>query len=140
MLQELPGSKRVTVAGDKGFDTADFARECRNLWVTRRWRKTLGRRGGSAILMRTAQHADCTISQKRKRIEECFGWLKTIAQMRKVRHRGTLKVDWIFTFACRGLQSGAHAEPDAQRSSTAVRAGRSVSPERSSNASFAGAR
>ncbi len=42
MLQDLPGSGRVTVGGDKGFDTADFVRECRNLWVTRRWRKTLG--------------------------------------------------------------------------------------------------
>jgi hypothetical protein len=49
MLQELPGSGRVTVGGDKGFDTADFVRECRNMWVTRTWRKTLGRRGGSAI-------------------------------------------------------------------------------------------
>jgi hypothetical protein len=38
--------------------------------------------------------------RKRKRIEECFGWLKTIALLRKVRHRGLLKVDWIFTFAC----------------------------------------
>jgi hypothetical protein len=38
--------------------------------------------------------------KKRKRIEECFGWLKTIALMRKLRHRGTLRVDWIFTFAC----------------------------------------
>ena len=37
---------------------------------------------------------------KRKRIEECFGWLKTIALLRKVRHRGVCKVDWIFTFAC----------------------------------------
>jgi len=47
------------------------------------------------------RHASYTISQKkRKRIEECFGWLKTIALLRKVRHRGTLKVDWIFTFAC----------------------------------------
>jgi hypothetical protein len=42
-----------------------------------------------------------TISQrKRKRIEECFGWLKTIALMRKVRHRGVRKVHWIFTLAC----------------------------------------
>src|ERR1700747_1734702 len=50
---------------------------------------------------RTARHAGYAISQKkRKRIEECFGWLKTIALLRKVRHRGTLKVDWIFTFAC----------------------------------------
>ena len=54
----------------------------------------------SAIDRRTARHAGYAISQKkRKRIEECFGWLKTIALMRKVRHRGTLKVDWIFTFA-----------------------------------------
>jgi hypothetical protein len=42
-----------------------------------------------------------TVSQrKRKRIEECFGWLKTIALLRKVRHRGLFKVDWMFTFAC----------------------------------------
>jgi IS5 family transposase len=38
--------------------------------------------------------------RKRKRIEECFGWLKTIAPMRKVRHRGVCKVHWIFTLAC----------------------------------------
>jgi Transposase DDE domain len=50
---------------------------------------------------RTTRHTGYAISQKkRKRIEECFGWLKTIALLHKVRHRGTLKVDWIFTFAC----------------------------------------
>ena len=38
--------------------------------------------------------------KKRERIEECFGWLKTIALLRKVRHRGTLKADWMFTLAC----------------------------------------
>ena len=85
MLQELPGSGRVTVGGDKGFDTADFVRECRN----------------SAIDSRTTRQGGYGISQKkRKRIEECFGWLKTIALLRKFRHRGTLTVDWIFTFAC----------------------------------------
>ncbi len=58
------------------------------------------RRGGSAIDTRTARHADYRISQlKRKRIEESFGWLKTIALMRKVRHRGIFKVGWVFTFA-----------------------------------------
>ena len=63
--------------------------------------QNLERRGGSAIDSRTARHAGYATSQKkRKRIEECFGWLKTIALLRKVRHRGTLKVDWIFTFAC----------------------------------------
>ena len=101
MLQDVPGIGRVTVGGDKGFDTADFVRECRNLRMTPHVAQNLGRRGGSAIDGRTTQHLGYRISQKRrKRIEECFGWLKTIALLRKVRHRGTLKVDWMFTFAC----------------------------------------
>jgi IS5 family transposase len=101
MLQDVLGSERVTVGGDKGFDTAEFVRECRNMCVTPHVAQNLARRGGSAIDGRTTQHAGYRISQKkRKRIEECFGWLKTIALLRKVRHRGTLKVDWIFTFAC----------------------------------------
>ena len=101
MLQDLPGSGRVTVGGDKGFDTADFVRECRNIWVTPHVAQNTGRRGGSAIDRRTARHASYALSQKkRKRIEECFGWLKTVALLRKVRHRGTLKVDWIFALAC----------------------------------------
>jgi transposase len=101
MLQEIPGIGRVTVGGDKGFDTAEFVRECRNLRMTPHVAQNLGRRGGSAIDSRTTRHEGYRISQKkRKRIEECFGWLKTIALLRKVRHRGTLKVDWMFTFAC----------------------------------------
>jgi len=101
MLQEVPGTGRVTVGGDKGFDTADFVRECRNMGMTPHVAQNLGRRGGSAIDSRTTRHTGYAISQKkRKRIEECFGWLKTIALLRKLRHRGTLKVDWIFAFAC----------------------------------------
>jgi transposase len=101
MLQQVPGTGRVTVSGDKGFDTADFVRECRNLRMTLHVAQNLGRRGGSAIDGRTTQRPGYRISQKkRKRIEECFGWLKTIALLRKVRHRGTLKVDWMFTLAC----------------------------------------
>ena len=100
MLQQVPGTARVTVGGDKGFDTADFVRECRNMCITPHVAQNLARRG-SAIDGRTTQHAGYRISQKkRKRIEECFGWLKTIALLRKVRHRGTLNVDWMFTFAC----------------------------------------
>jgi IS5 family transposase len=100
MLQQVPGTGRVTVGGDKGFDTAEFVRECRNMCVTPHVAQNLTRRD-SAIDRRTTQHAGYRISQKkRKRIEECFGWLKTIALLRKLRHRGTLKVDWIFTFAC----------------------------------------
>jgi hypothetical protein len=70
------------------------------------------RRGGSAIDERTTQHAGYRISQiKRKRIEECFGWLKTIALLRKVRHRGIFKVDWVFRFAC---EASPRAKPKAQ--------------------------
>ena len=101
MLEHLPGTKRVTAGGDKGYDTFDFVAECRNLRVTPHVAQNCERRGGSAIDERTTQHEGYRISQiKRKRIEECFGWLKTIALLRKVRHRGIFKADWVFSFAC----------------------------------------
>jgi len=101
MLEQIPGTKTVTVAGDKGFDTRDFVKQCRHLQVTPQVAQNHARPGGSAIDGRTTRHAGYATSQrKRKRIEECFGWLKTIALMRKLRHRGVCKVDWIFTFAC----------------------------------------
>ena len=101
MLEKLPGTQPVTVGGDKGFDTQGFVAECRNMRVTPHVAQNHKRPGGSAIDERTTWHSGYTISQrKRKRIEECFGWLKTIALMRKLRHRGVCKVDWIFTFAC----------------------------------------
>jgi transposase len=101
MLEQIPGINPVTVGGDKGFDTRDFVKECRNLRVTPHVAQNHARPGGSAIDGRTTRQAGYAVSQrKRKRIEECFGWLKTIALMRKLRHRGVCKVHWIFTFAC----------------------------------------
>lgn len=101
MLEQIPGTKRATVGGDKGFDTSGFVEECRNLRVVPHVARNDQRRGGSAIDGRTTRHPSYAVSQrKRKRIEECFGWLKTIALMRKVRHRGVGKVHWIFTLAC----------------------------------------
>jgi transposase len=100
MLEQIPGTRRVTVGADKGYDTKDFIAECRNLNVTPQVAQNLKRNGGSAVDGRTTRHDGYAISQKkRKRIEECFGWLKTIALMRKVRHRGVEKVGWVFTFA-----------------------------------------
>ena len=91
----------MTAGGDKGYDTFDFVVECRNLQVTPHVAQNHERRGGSAIDERTTRHQGYRISQiKRKRVEECFGWLKTIALLRKVRHRGIVKVDWVFSFAC----------------------------------------
>jgi len=100
MLEQLPGNKRVTVGADKAYDTKDFVAECRNLKVTPHVAQNVKRPGGSAIDERTTRHDGYAVSQKkRKRIEESFGWLKTIALMRKVRHRGIHKVGWVFTFA-----------------------------------------
>jgi len=100
MLDQVPGSKRLTVAGDKGYDTRDFVAECRKLGVTPHVAQNDKRPGGSAIDGRTTRHDGYAVSQrKRKRIEECFGWMKTVALLRKVRHRGIFKVGWVFTFA-----------------------------------------
>jgi transposase len=101
MLEQVPGDGRITVGGDKGFDTQGFVGECRHMNVTPHVAQNEKRPGGSAIDGRTTHHESYRISQrKRKRIEECFGWLKTIALLRKVRHRGLDKVDWVFAFAC----------------------------------------
>jgi transposase len=100
MLEQIQGEHRVTVGADKAYDTKDFVAECRNLQVTPHVAQNTKRSGGSAIDERTTRHDGYAVSQKkRKRIEESFGWLKTIALMRKVRHRGIHKVGWVFTFA-----------------------------------------
>ena len=100
MLERVPGEQQVTVGADKAYDTREYVAECRNLKVTPHVAQNQKRPGGSAIDGRTTRHAGYAVSQwKRKRIEESFGWLKTIALMRKVRHRGIFKVAWVFTFA-----------------------------------------
>jgi hypothetical protein len=98
MLSELPAAGRVTVGGDKLFDTGDFVAEMRRLGVTPHVAQhTNGRR--SAIDRRTTRHAGYAASQRvRKRIEEVFGWMKTVGGLRKTRHRGTDRVGWVFIF------------------------------------------
>jgi len=100
MLEQVPGTRRVTAGADKGYDTSEFVTECRHLGVTPHVAQNAGRRGGSSIDARTARHPGYAVSQRRrKRIEECFGWLKDIALLRKLKHRGLFRVGWIFTFA-----------------------------------------
>jgi transposase len=100
MLEQIPGDGRITVGGDKGFDTREFAAECRHMNVTPHVARNMARTGGSAIDGRTTRHAGYAVSQKkRKRIEECFGWMKDIALLRKLKYRGLFKVGWIFSFA-----------------------------------------
>jgi transposase len=90
---------RVTLGADKGYDAQDFVAELREVNVTPHVAQNIsGRR--SAIDGRTTHHPGYAVSLRiRKRIEEAFGWAKTVAGLRKVRHRGLPKVDWQFTFA-----------------------------------------
>ena len=100
MAERMDGDERVTLAADKGYDTKDFVKEMRHLKVTPHVSQNVRRRGGSAIDGRTTRHDGYKVSQrKRKRIEEVFGWLKTVGALRKTRHRGLFKVGWVFTFA-----------------------------------------
>jgi IS5 family transposase len=98
MIEDLPGQHRLTVAADKGYDTRDFVAELREMHVTPHIAQhTTGRR--SAIDGRTTRHPGYVISQqKRKLVEQGFGWMKTIGGLRKLRHRGGPLVTWIFTF------------------------------------------
>jgi transposase len=100
MLAEAAGKrgKRITAGGDRGYDTRDFVFRLRELGVTPHVaQNTTGR--SSRIDARTTRHPGYELSQrKRKRIEEVFGWMKTIGLMRKTRHRGARRVGWMFTF------------------------------------------
>jgi transposase len=89
----------ITLGGDKNFDTADFVNELRSMNVTPHVaQNTSGRR--SAIDRRTTRHDGYGVSQRmRKRIEEAFGWIKTVAGQGKTKFRGVDRVGWAFTFA-----------------------------------------
>jgi transposase len=92
-----PG-KRVTVGADKAYDTRGFVKTCRAMNVTPHVAQNSRRIGGSAIDGRTTRHAGYAISQrKRKCIEQCFGWGKTVGPLRQVMVRGLKKVDQLLT-------------------------------------------
>ena len=98
MVHEIPGGHRITVGADKGYDTGDFVEAMRDLDATPHVaQNTSGRR--SAIDGRTTRHAGYAISQViRKRVEEIFGWTKTVGTLRKTRFRGRERVGWCFIF------------------------------------------
>ena len=87
------------MAGDKSYDTKDFVADLRACQVTPHVAQNNKGRS-SAIDQRTTRHPAYEVSQrKRKRVEEIFGWLKTVGLLRKTRHRGVKLVGWIFKFA-----------------------------------------
>jgi len=98
MAESLPGMHRVTLGADKGYDARDFAAELRHMEITPHIAQNDCNRR-STVDERTTRHAGYRISQKkRKRIEEVFGWMKSIGLLRKLRHRGLERVGWMFTF------------------------------------------
>jgi len=97
VVRYSPGAKRITVGADKGFDTADFVADMRDFNVTPHVAQNTTNRL-SAIDHRTTRHCGYEISQrKRKRVEEPFGWGKTIGGLARPLLRGVKKLDFKFT-------------------------------------------
>ena len=91
--ERLSGKRRITLAGDKGYDTRDFVGSCRELEITPHVAQNDARPGGSALDARTTRHPGYAVSQRiRKKVEEAFGWMKTIGGLRKTRYCGRDRV------------------------------------------------
>jgi transposase len=96
MVERIPGWRRITLGADKGYDSKELVRQMREHRVTAHF----ARKQTSIIDERTTRHPGYALSQcKRKRVEEIFGWIKTVGGLRKTRHRGVTRVDWMFTLA-----------------------------------------
>jgi transposase len=97
MLWWISGTYRVTLGGDKGYDARAFVEAVRELNITPHVAQNVSGRS-SAIDSRTVRHDGYAASQRRrKRIEEVFGWMKTVGPMRQTRFRGSKRVGWMFT-------------------------------------------
>ena len=92
-------SRPITLGADRGYDAEDFVNELRSMKATPHVaQNTSGR--SSAVDGRTTRHAGYAVSQRiRKRIEEAFGWIKTVAGQERTKFRGRERVGWAFTFA-----------------------------------------
>ena len=97
MLDTVPGKHPKTIAADKAYDTRDFVAACRQRRITPHVAANDTRIGGSAIDGRTTRHPGYALSQTiRKRIEEHFGWGKTVGRIRQTVYRGLERVDQHF--------------------------------------------
>ena len=98
MAEKIPGVRRVTLGGDKNYDTQEWVGELRRMHITPHVAQNDTNRS-SAIDERTTRHASYAVSQrKRKRVEQSFAWMKVIGLLRKVKLRGFDKVGWLLTF------------------------------------------
>ena len=98
LAQAVGPPARGTLGADKAYDSQAFVAAVRGLRLTPHVAQNTTNRA-SAIDGRTTRHPGYAVSQRvRKEVEEIFGWLKTIGLFRKIRHRGTARVGWLFTF------------------------------------------
>jgi len=113
MASRLEGRKRRTLGADKGYDALAFADGLRELNITPHIAQ---RKGGKSVDGRTTRRDGYAVSQrKRKRVEEIFGWAKTVGLIRKAKMRGRERIDWLFTMCIavfnlvrmRNLEAGA---------------------------------
>jgi transposase len=94
------GRRPITLGGDKNYDTKQMVASLRAIKVTPHVAQNEHKNRPSAIDGRTTRHEGYEVSQrKRKRVEEIFGWIKTVAGLRKTKHRGRKRVEFMFTFA-----------------------------------------
>lgn len=101
LASDLPGSGRITIGADKGYDRASLVEQMRRMKATLH---VAQRKAGSAIDGRTTRHAGYAVSQRlRKRVEEPFGWGKVIGGLRKLHHRGVELVDSVFALTMTGF-------------------------------------
>jgi len=91
MIEEtLVGEHAITVGADKGYDTKDFVARCRAMNVVPHVAQNINNRRRSAIDARTTRHGGYSVSQRlRKRIEEIFGWMKTVGGFARTRFKGS---------------------------------------------------
>jgi transposase len=88
MLEKIPGARRITVAADKGYDSHEFVAGCRQMSVT----PHVAYRQHTVLDRRTTRHPGYQVSQRvRKRVEEIFGWVKTVGGGRKLRYIGVAR-------------------------------------------------
>jgi hypothetical protein len=117
MLEQLAGDGRVNVGADKGYDTAEFVDQCRHMNVTPHVSQNTARPGGSVIDARTTRHAGYDVSQKkRKRIEECFGWVEGHRAATQTEASWSIQSGMDLHLRSSGLQPCTYAKADSDSS------------------------
>jgi hypothetical protein len=98
LVEAVPGRHRITLGADKAYDVAPFIESLRRLQATPHVAQCITAYRGSNLDRRTTRHEGYGLSQRaRKRIEEAFGWMKSIAGQRRTKLRGIDRVGWSFT-------------------------------------------